>query len=230
MTFLRQKLDEIYRQDETECVKHLLTNIKFTQYQSSSIEHLATKLVKGVRMRALHSGGIDKLMQRYDLSSEQCIALMCLAEALLRIPDSATIDELIKDKLFHADWESELNKGDSLFVSAATWGLMLTGKLFKPSHEKTVAASLKQWLQKAGEPVVRKAVSEAVKILGKQFVLGETIEQALKRAKEGRKKSYRFSFDMLGEAARTEADALNYFKAYQRAIEQIGQISEGLGP
>jgi RHH-type transcriptional regulator, proline utilization regulon repressor / proline dehydrogenase / delta 1-pyrroline-5-carboxylate dehydrogenase len=163
-------------------------------------------------------------MREYDLSSEEGVLLMCVAEALLRIPDATTADRLIRDKLGDADWESHIGKSDSLFVNASTWGLMLTGKLISLAEEtkRNFIGALKRLVGRSGEPVVRLAVRQAMRIMGHQFVMGRTIAEALDRAKEKENRRYRYSYDMLGEAALTQADAERYFKAYQDAIRAIG--------
>ena len=164
-------------------------------------------------------------MQQYDLSSTEGVLLMCLAEALLRIPDADTADALIADKLGDADWESHLGKSESMFVNASTWGLMLTGKMVRvpSSLERSFLTPFKKLVSRSGEPVIRQAVRQAMRIMGHQYVMGNTIKDALKRARDGDNRQYRYSFDMLGEAALTSADAERYFSAYQRAIEQLGR-------
>lgn len=167
-------------------------------------------------------------MLEYDLTTEEGIALMCLAEALLRIPDQENIDKLIKDKLSSADWDARAGKSSSFFVNAATWGLMLTGKIL--SSDSTSASGLnkvfKKMLERAGEPVIRTAVKQAMRILGKQFVMGQTITEAIERAEKYEQKGYRFSYDMLGEGAKTAEDAERYFQAYIAAIQVTGKAAK----
>ncbi len=221
-------LDPYYRCDETE---HVLALTKLAEVDAKTdlvIKQQAEKLVAEVRKRRLSERGLDAFMLQYDLSSDEGIALMCLAEALLRIPDKETVDKLIKDKLTASNWEQHLGKSHSLFVNAATWALMITGKVLnQPQNHETQANMLSQSLRKlankGGEPIVRTAVQKAMQILGKQFVKGRTIEEALERSKEKEKRGYRFSYDMLGEAAYTQKDAENYFRAYQEAIEAIAK-------
>lgn len=231
-----QAIEAAYRQDETECVQALLATSLYTSEQRERIQAFAKQLIEIVRQKRLSQGGLDAFLSQYDLSSEEGIALMCLAEALLRIPDPDTIDQLIRDKLSKGNWELHLGKSHSLFVNAATWGLMLTGKLLDSDNTRHAISA--QWLtqglrrlaSKGGEPIVRQAVGSAMKILGRQFVMGRTITSALKRARKKRAMGYRFSFDMLGEAAYTAQDAEKYFDAYQRAIEAIAHDNQGEGP
>ncbi|MFN4764691.1 proline dehydrogenase family protein, partial [Gillisia sp. Q332] len=147
-------------------------------------------------------------------------------------PDSLTVDKLIKDKIADADWEAHLGHSDSLFVNASTWALMLTGRVVKLRRDdvRDLTGTLRNMVQKSGEPVIRRAVTQAMRILGRQFVMGRTIEEALERAKANEKKGYRYSYDMLGEAAHTMADARRYFESYRKAIAAIGKVAAGRGP
>ncbi|HUP91868.1 MAG TPA: bifunctional proline dehydrogenase/L-glutamate gamma-semialdehyde dehydrogenase PutA, partial [Solimonas sp.] len=167
---------------------------------------------------------LDAFMQQYDLSSEEGVLLMCLAEALLRIPDDATADKLISDKLGNADWERHVGQSDSLFVNASTWGLMLTGRIVKLSPETTgnFRSAVNKLIGKSTEPVIKLAVRQAMRLMGSQFVMGRDITEALKNARSRPQRAYLQSFDMLGEAALTGADAERYFQAYQDAIGAIG--------
>ena len=224
---LQLAIAKAYRQDETEIVNQLLKQLELSTEMKERIAEQAEQLVMEVRKAKVGKGGIEAFMYEYDLSSDEGIALMCIAEALLRIPDNETIDRLIRDKITKADWEAHQGKSDSLFVNATTWGLMLTGKVL--SKQKTSASklggSLKKLVERAGEPFIRKAVAQAMRILGRQFVMGRTIEEALKRAKAAEEQGYRHSYDMLGEAARTAADAERYFEAYLKAIHSIGKAA-----
>ncbi len=226
-THLRSAITQAYRQNEDIIVNYLLDNIHFTPEQLEDIEQNARALVIKVREQRLGKGGLDAFLYQYDLSSEEGIALMCLAEALLRIPDNETIDKLIQEKMTSANWRENMGRSDSLFVNAATWGLMLTGKILSPQKNNNYFTQvLKNIVQKTGEPVIRKIISEAMKMLGKQFILGRTIDEALERAKNPEKRGYRHSYDMLGEAALTVQDAERYFVAYQNAIEAIGKSND----
>ena len=169
-------------------------------------------------------------MRQYDLSSEEGVLLMCVAEALLRIPDSATADKLIRDKLGEADWKKHIGTSDSVLVNASTWGLMLTGQLVNLADEtrRDFTGALKRLVGRAGEPVIRLAVRQAMRIMGHQFVMGRTIKEALDRSAEKENAAYRYSYDMLGEAALTQPDAERYYKAYVDAIDALGARSATL--
>ena len=190
------------------------------------IRTTAEELVRSVRRRTAVDGGLDAFMQQYDLSSKEGVLLMCIAEALLRIPDAATADRLIADKLTSAEWKEHLGVSDSLFVNASTWGLMLSGQMLKldSSETRNPARMLGKLASRAGEPVVRTAMRQAMKIIGHQFVMGRSIGEALRVAKStsGR---FRYSFDMLGEAALTNTDAERYWDSYADAIREIGSWS-----
>ncbi|HVV68051.1 MAG TPA: bifunctional proline dehydrogenase/L-glutamate gamma-semialdehyde dehydrogenase PutA [Gammaproteobacteria bacterium] len=226
---LRLALTQAYRQDETECLQALITAAELPEPVLQSISDTAQMLVTKVREQRIGKGGLDAFMYQYDLSSEEGIALMCLAEAALRVPDSDTRNRLIQDKIASANWESHRGKSDSYFVNAASWALMLTGKIIKPeeSSEGFFAPVLKRLLKRTSEPVIRKAVAEAMRIMGSQFVMGRNINEALNRSKSLAKQGYRFSYDMLGEAARTAEDAERYFQSYQQAITAIGKVAKG---
>lgn len=226
---LRQAINELYRKDETECVESLIEQAELPPEQLRNITATAIRLVEEVRKRRVGAGGLDAFLYQYDLSSEEGIALMCLAEAMLRIPDAATVDRLIRDKITSADWANHLGQSSSFLVNAATWGLMLTGKILSQDASSGIRGGLKKFIERSSEPVIRQAVAQAMKILGKQFVMGQTIEEAIKRAKDYEKQGYRYSYDMLGEAARTAKDAERYFKAYEQAIAAIGEAAKGRG-
>jgi len=193
------------------------------------IQETAAQLVRAVRRNKAKEGGIDAFLQQYDLSSEEGVLLMCIAEALLRIPDADTADRLIADKITSAEWKDHVGESDSLFVNASTWGLMLTGQLLRLDDVamKNPIKVLGKLASSAGEPVVRTAMRQAMRIMGHQFVMGRTIGEALERAVRKENKPYRYSFDMLGEAALTSADADRYFEAYRAAIESIGGGPQG---
>ncbi|WP_434778434.1 bifunctional proline dehydrogenase/L-glutamate gamma-semialdehyde dehydrogenase PutA [Neisseria sp. Ec49-e6-T10] len=228
-TPLRQLITQAYRQDESLAVQDILSQAKLNVDLEKQIQSLARKLVVQVRQDRSKASGVDALMHEFTLSSEEGIALMCLAEALLRIPDKTTQDQLIRDKLATGNWKSHLNHSPSLFVNAASWGLLITGKLTASYQEEGLAASLTRILAKGGEPLIRRGVDYAMRILGKQFVTGQTIQEALANGKEREKRGYRFSFDMLGEAAMTHEDALRYFNDYLQAIHAIGQDAKQAG-
>ncbi len=196
--------------------------------QRAAIRQLATRLVEGVRARR-ELGGVEALVQEFSLSSQEGVALMCLAEALLRIPDNATRDALIRDKIGRGDWQSHLGHSSSLFVNAAVWGLMLTGRLTATSSEKGLSSALTRLIGKGGEPLIRQGVQRAMRLMGEQFVTGQTISEALANSRAHEKKGFRYSYDMLGEAAVTESDAQRYFAAYEQALHAIGKASHGRG-
>jgi len=227
-TVLRKHITAAYRRDEAECVAPLLAAATLDDATKLAIHDTAHNLV--ATLRANHKGtGVEGLIQEYSLSSEEGVALMCLAEALLRIPDAATRDALIRDKIAEGDWGSHLGGGKSMFVNAATWGLVVTGKLVGSVDDRGLGAALARLVARAGEPVIRRGVDLAMRMMGEQFVTGETIGEALKRARELEAKGFRYSYDMLGEAATTMADAERYHGDYERAIHAIGRASNGRG-
>ena len=167
---------------------------------------LARRLVERMRAKG-HGGGVEGLIHEYSLASEEGVALMCLAEALLRIPDDETRDALIRDKIGGGDWEAHLGKSPSLFVNAATWGLLLTGKLTATHSERGLSAALTRLVARGGEPLIRAGVNLAMRLMGEQFVAGQTIDEALDNGRPWVRKGFRYSYDMLGEAAVTAAQA-----------------------
>jgi RHH-type proline utilization regulon transcriptional repressor/proline dehydrogenase/delta 1-pyrroline-5-carboxylate dehydrogenase len=188
----------------------------------------ARRLVRSVRQRRQRQGGLDAFLHEYALSSREGIVLMCLAEALLRIPDADTADRLIRDKIGGADWQKHVGRSDSVFVNASTWALMLTGRIVGPGADGADEWSgvMKRLLARSGEPVIRAAVVQAMRIMGRQFVMGRTIGEALERAAQAERQGYRHSYDMLGEAARTAADADRYMDSYRAAIDAIGRAAQ----
>ncbi|MEZ5849862.1 MAG: bifunctional proline dehydrogenase/L-glutamate gamma-semialdehyde dehydrogenase PutA [Hyphomicrobiaceae bacterium] len=185
---------------------------------------LATRLVEATRAHPDREGGIEAFLGEYALSSEEGVILMCLAEALLRIPDADTADALIAEKIGGGRWERHLGHSDSLLVNASTWGLLLTGRIVKLGEgDEGAIGAMKRLVARSGETVIRQAVRQAMRFMGDQFVLGRTIAEALRRAGPLEAKGYRLSYDMLGEAARTRADAQRYFDSYAGAIEAIGK-------
>jgi RHH-type proline utilization regulon transcriptional repressor/proline dehydrogenase/delta 1-pyrroline-5-carboxylate dehydrogenase len=221
-------LDELatyHLMDEQRLVDRLLERAVFTEDQRRRATDIARRLVLAARGNRGKHAGVDAFMREYGLSSEEGVILMCIAEALLRIPDSETADELIAEKMSAGHWERHLGHSDSLLVNASTWALLLTGRLvkLKDAHGSNPFDALKRLVARSGEPVIRQAVRQAVKVLGDQFVLGRTIQEALARSQPYAQKGYLFSYDMLGEAARTEADAEHYFERYMSAIDAVGQ-------
>ena len=227
-TPLRQAITDAYRRDEIEAVQDMLQRAQMTDEERNAASELARRLVTQVRASRTKASGVDALMHEFSLSSEEGVALMCLAEALLRIPDNATRDRLIADKISEGNWKSHLNNSPSLFVNAAAWGLLITGKL-TATNDKQMSSALSRLISKGGAPLIRQGVNYAMRLLGKQFVTGQTIEEALQNGKEREKMGYRFSFDMLGEAAYTEEDANRYYNDYVQAIHAIGKDAAGQG-
>lgn len=224
---LEQAITSAYRMDEAQCVTHLIQQLQFTPEIDQHITAIAATLVSNVRKIEEKKSGIEALMMHYDLSTEEGIMLMCIAEALLRIPDKETEDLLINDKLTSADWQQHIGASESSFVNMATWGLALTGKVLEPKQNQGYFSSMwKKIIKRSGEPVIRQAVREAIKVMSHQFVIGRNIDEALKRSESLIKKGYTFSYDMLGEVARTQNDADKYFAAYERAIKAIGSKSK----
>src|SRR5438094_5606273 len=208
---LRAAIRDAHRLDETAADAAILAAADIPAEARERSAATARRLVETVRRERLGKGGLDAFLHEYALSSPEGVALLCLAEALLRIPDAETVDRLIRDKIGEADWERHLGHSESVFVNASTWALMLTGRLLRSdSAERDLGAALRRFLARSGEPVVRQAVSAAMHILGHQFVMGRTIEEALARARTAEQHGNRHSYDMLGEAAHTAADAARY--------------------
>ncbi len=226
---LRQRITEHYRSPEPDCVPPLVDAARLDAAVSGKVQALAGRLVAGLRGDRSRSSGVDALMKEFSLSSQEGVALMCLAEALLRVPDKATADRLIRDKLSDGDWRAHLGNSPSLFVNAATWGLLVTGRLVATRNEQSLSSALNKLLSRGGEPLIRKGMDLAMRMLGEQFVTGRNIDEALRRGKAAEKRGYRYSFDMLGEAAMTAEDATRYFDAYVTAITAIGKDSKGRG-
>ena len=210
--------------DESAHVRELLALAALPDAERNAAQATAADLVRRVRARARDQGAVEAFMRQYDLGSDEGVLLMCVAEALLRIPDQATADALIRDKLGDANWKKHLGQSDSVLVNASTWGLMLTGKLVDLADDtkRDVHGAFQRLVGRAGEPVIRLAVRQAMKIMGHQFVLGRTIDEALSRSRKGDNANYRYSFDMLGEGALTTRDAQRYLEAYRQAIHAIG--------
>ncbi|MGE0421362.1 MAG: trifunctional transcriptional regulator/proline dehydrogenase/L-glutamate gamma-semialdehyde dehydrogenase [Reyranellaceae bacterium] len=225
---LLERITSAYRTPEFQCVPPLIERAALPPDITDAARRVARRLIEALRADQ-RAGGVEGLMQEYALSSDEGIALMCLAEALLRIPDSDTRDALIRDKIGGGDWRSHVGHSPSLFVNAATWGLVVTGRLAKTARERTFATALVDLIAKGGEPLIRKAVDLSMRMLGEQFVAGESIEEALDRARRMEERGFRFSYDMLGEAAITAADAERYYRAYEAAIDAIGAASDGRG-
>lgn len=228
---LRAAITAAWLKDETEHVRELLDQARLPAAEQAKVQAVAADLVTRVRARAQDQGAIEAFMRQYDLGSEEGVLLMCVAEALLRIPDQDTADKLIRDKLGDADWKKHVGGSDSVLVNASTWGLMLTGKLVQLNDltRADVPGAFKRLIGRVGEPVIRLAVRQAMKIMGHQFVMGRTIGEALSRSRKGDNADYRYSFDMLGEGALTMKDAQRYLQAYRDAIHAIGRSGSFVG-
>jgi RHH-type proline utilization regulon transcriptional repressor/proline dehydrogenase/delta 1-pyrroline-5-carboxylate dehydrogenase len=218
----QSRIDRLHRVDEVALTKALIERVRGENLPFDQIQQLALGHVERLRTHQ-HSVGMNRLMLEYSLSSEEGMALMCLAEALLRIPDVPTRDALIRDKLSHADWQSHVGHSPSFFVNAATWGFLLAGKLSQTPSEDQLHAATKSMWRKGGTTLVRRAVEMAVGLMGAQFVMAQTIEDALQKSKTHAEQGFLFSFDMLGEAALSDCQALAYFDSYQHAITCLGQ-------
>jgi len=225
---IRQTMSSLYRADDQHVLDTLSSLLPTSQAASSQISRDARTLVEAVRSAKGSTFSIEALLQEYSLSTREGVLLMCLAEALLRVPDAQTIDELIADKILKGDWEEYVENGDSLLVHASAWGMLLTGKVVDMGENPGdgVKGYLKKAVSKAGEPLIRQSVKLAMAVMGKQFVLGETIEQALKRAQSAHKLGYRYSYDMLGEGARTHTAANTHFASYVKAIKAISATAK----
>ena len=223
-----QKINDAWRIDESDCVENLLAHSEISDELNGNIQDLAFQLAHALRERKGSNGKagiVQGLLQEFSLSSQEGIALMCLAEALLRIPDTATRDLLIRDKINQGSWKDHLGNSNLMFVNAAAWGLMLTGKLMETPKQKSLSSVLTGLLARSSRGIIRKAVDVAMRMMGEQFVTGETIGEALQNAEVLEAKGFRYSYDMLGEAALTDHDAERYYQDYTNAIHSIGKAS-----
>ncbi|WP_068829329.1 trifunctional transcriptional regulator/proline dehydrogenase/L-glutamate gamma-semialdehyde dehydrogenase [Pseudomonas sp. BMS12] len=229
---LRAAITAAYRRPETEALPMLLEQARLPAEQAEAANKMALGIAEKLRNQKSAGGRqglVQGLLQEFSLSSQEGVALMCLAEALLRIPDKATRDALIRDKIANGNWSQHLGQSSSMFVNAASWGLLITGKLVSTHNEEGLSSSLNRLIGKSGEPVIRKGVDMAMRLMGEQFVTGETIGEALANASNMEAKGFRYSYDMLGEAALTEEDAKRYLASYEQAIHAIGKASHGRG-
>jgi RHH-type proline utilization regulon transcriptional repressor/proline dehydrogenase/delta 1-pyrroline-5-carboxylate dehydrogenase len=220
---LRKAISDAWLADEEALTGELIKRARLSAEERASTEAFAADLVRRIRGARDRRSAVDAFTQEYALSSEEGVVLMCLAESLLRVPDAATADRLIRDKIGSGDWERHLNRSDSLFVNASTWGLLLTGRVvtLDDNAKWNLPGIWKKLVARSGEPLIRQAVAYAMRILGRQFVLGRTIGEALKEARPLIAQGYRFSFDMLGEAAYTKNDAARYYASYRNALAVI---------
>ncbi|MCS7269173.1 MAG: bifunctional proline dehydrogenase/L-glutamate gamma-semialdehyde dehydrogenase PutA [Geminicoccaceae bacterium] len=214
------------REEESAAARRLLAALAdLPPGLSARAERRARRLAEAVRREAPRAAGVETFLEVWGLDSEEGVTLMCLAEALLRIPDVATQDLLLKDKLAERHWLERVRGKADLWLSAAAWGLALSGRIVELEND-ALAGRLGRLLARLGEPVVREALRAAMRLIGRQFVLGQTIEEAIARSREAEHAGYLFSFDMLGEAARTRADAERYYGAYRRALEAVARAAE----
>ena len=228
---LRERVTAAYARDEAAHLAELVEAATLAPEVQAGVQATAEALVERTRVRAADPELVQAFMRQYDLSSEEGVLLMCVAEALLRIPDQLTADKLIRDKLGDAAWEKHLGGSSSVLVNASTWGLMLTGRIVTLAEDtrRDVGGAFRRLVARTGEPVIRLAVRQAMKIMGHQFVMGRTITEALERSLKGANSRYRYSFDMLGEGALTTQDAARYFQAYKDAIGAIGASLKSVG-
>ena len=230
---LRHSIRENYRINEQVLVPILLSQVQLSSTSRKQIQNRAKVLIEHIRKQTAHAPGVDSLLNEFNLSGDEGVALMCLAESLLRIPDQSTCDELIRDKILKGDWSSHIGKNNTLFVNSSAWALFLTGKVVShtPQHNASYLDKLNNVIKKLGEPVIRSALKYAIHIMGTQFVVGKELHDALDRSRSLIEKGYCFSYDMLGEGARTCNDADYYTQKYANAIEILGsnKVSENSG-
>jgi len=218
---IRQRIRDAHFQNESEVLARLIESVSLSGQDRLKIVDHASQLIESVR-NSTAPGVMEAFLAEYGLSTDEGVALMCLAEALLRVPDDETIDELIRDKIAPHDWASHVGDSGSILINASTWALMLTGRVLDEDDPGVVGA-LQSLVRRVGEPVLRVAVKRAMQELGSQFVLGENIQQAIARGAEMEARGYTYSFDMLGEAARTHEDAARYYDAYVDAIKSLAE-------
>jgi len=210
-----------FAEDDKAIAARLLTGSRLSPERERRVDEQATRLIQAIRAKGGGLGGVEEMLREYALSTKEGLALMVLAEALLRVPDAATADRLIEDKLGQADFAGHEAKSDAFLVSASAWALGITARVIQPGE--TPESILGQLTKRLGLPAVRTATRQAMRVMGNHFVLGQTIEEALKRASSSKGRIYRYSFDMLGEGARTAEDARRYFESYASAIDAIGR-------
>ena len=228
------QIDEFKHAREEEVVADLLDRPPVSEGQRKEAVRIGQEIVQIARTNAKRKGIMESFLEEFGLSNQEGIALMCLAEALLRIPDAETRDDLIAEKMRSGDWSSHLNQSESWLVNASTWGLMLTGRVIGPSADavRSPAKFVQGLVRESGEPVIRTAMMQAMRIMGEQFVLGRNVSAAIKRGKKMIREddAATFSFDMLGEGARTAADADRYMESYKSSIRAIDDATEGHPP
>jgi RHH-type proline utilization regulon transcriptional repressor/proline dehydrogenase/delta 1-pyrroline-5-carboxylate dehydrogenase len=228
----RAAIEAAAQTDEAACVEALVAEADLGEAARRRIAAMAGRLVERVRADRAGHGGLDAFLREYDMATREGVVLMCLAEALLRVPDGGTADRLIADKIGGADWQRHVGHSDSAFVNASTWALMLTGRVLRVEDRPVGDAwsSLRRLIARSGEPLIRQAMIRAMRIMGRQFVMGRTIEEAIERAADDEARGILYSYDMLGESAHTARDAERYADAYRHAIAAVGAASGGRGP
>ncbi|MGO1502745.1 MAG: proline dehydrogenase family protein, partial [Marinobacter sp.] len=222
----RQAIRDYYLEDEYKVIHEMIADAQLSEAERKAISARAADLVRSVRENA-KSTIMEKFLAEYGLTTKEGVALMCLAEALLRVPDNTTIHALIEDKITSGNWSSHVGKASSTLINSTTVALLLTSNLLKDSERHTVGDTLRKLVKRLGEPVVRTVAGQAMKEMGRQFVLGRDIDEAQNEAKSAMAKGYTYSYDMLGEAARTDADAQRYYDSYSEAIDSIAQNCTG---
>ncbi|WP_148863830.1 bifunctional proline dehydrogenase/L-glutamate gamma-semialdehyde dehydrogenase PutA [Marinobacter fonticola] len=222
----RQSIRDYYLADELKVIRELIAEAQLSETERDAISKRAAALVRDVRKNAKPSI-MEKFLSEYGLTTKEGVALMCLAEALLRVPDNMTIHALIEDKITSGNWGAHMGKASSSLINSTTLALLMTSNLLKESERQTVGETLRHMLKRMGEPVVRTVAGQAMKEMGRQFVLGRDIEEAQERGKSNEARGYTYSYDMLGEAARTDADALRYYQSYADAIDSIAKNCKG---
>ncbi len=230
ITGLRSRIRAAHKMDEASCVTQRLKAIDASQAAKTRIQRKARSFVQKMRQSGTQHA-LDAFMRQYDLASNEGIVLMCLAEALLRIPDAHTADLLIKDKIGGAEWAKHFGQSESFLVNASTWALMLTGRVLDIDSEAEGLAwrsVLGKLVSRASEPVVRTALTQSMRLMGEHFVVGRTMPEAIEHARDYEERGYFFSYDMLGEAAMTREDAERYFESYADAINQLATRAKSL--
>lgn len=222
----RQAVRDYYLEDEYKVIHEMIADAQLSEADRKMISARAADLVRSVRESA-KSTIMEKFLAEYGLTTKEGVALMCLAEALLRVPDNTTINALIEDKITSGNWGAHVGKATSAFINSTTVALLMTSNLLKDSERHTVGDTLRKLVKRLGEPVVRTVAGQAMKEMGRQFVLGRDIEEAQSEAESYMAKGYTYSYDMLGEAARTDADARRYFESYSQAIDSIAKNCKG---
>jgi len=226
---LRAAVEQALERDERSCVQALIAEAELPEHINASVSRVAATLACGVREARAQVLGVDTLIQAFPLDSEEGVALMCLAEALLRIPDVASVDRLIEDRIVGGNWQAHLGRSPAWLVNASAWGLLIAGKLLSVRSDRPLLRALARAIRKGGAPLIRRAMCAAMSVIGRQFVVGQTIEQALNQARASTDAGYRFSFDMLGEAALNAQDAAQYTAAYTHALHVVGAAAQGKG-